>query len=1146
MNGDPTGVGPIPRTPDGDDVFHRELDPAPGDGTHEVAHGRVTVPPRDLTGIALSGGGIRSATFNLGLLQGLARFGILDRLDYLSTVSGGGYIGSAWSAWRAREREGDRGSPFHSPEPPGASSEAPPPGSEPGRPRDPVDHLRAFSNFLAPRLGLLSWDTGRMVVTVVSSMVPSLAVALAVLTLALVAWCLLALALLAPELPISSLAFLVLTALLLGGMESRWRRLKEEVDPWGYGEAWGMALLGAVLLWLLVGGVLGEGGPDGAGLGAGMGIPVIGEEAPPSDWLLLLAPVGAWIGASLVLTFWRLIRSRWTRSHLRRVRRNAYDRVHARLLLLAAGWTVVSLLWWVGALVWGLVEQGFEVEVGTGLVGTTGVVVYAFSRVQKRLSGEFTSSLGTTLLARLKPVLPQVLAYLAIALLVVMAAAATVGLGRSDPAIHPLALLGGGALLILALAVLFFDPNEVGLHTFYRARISRAYLGASNPEPDHRWRTEERRDDDVSLAALPATGPCHLICCAANDLSARDLGALHRGARSAVLSPVGFSVGGARRAWEADDRGSPTLSAAATASAAAFNPLMGDRSRSLGPAVTFLMAAFNLRLGMWLPGVPLRDRGSRLRRALVGLPFFREMFGLARADGSEVHLSDGGHFENMAVYELIRRHCRFILAADCGMDPSVGFNDVGNLVRRVRTDFGVDIRIDLSPLRPDASGVSRQSMVAGDIHYPEGDTGILLLVKPSITGSEPPDVAQYRTRNPVFPHESTGDQFYDEAQWESYRRLGEYVAHSAFHRISRGLEGGEGSRVHELFLRARREWQPVPEGFGERLSRVADAVGDIDALLRDRECRVLRREVFRELVDWEEDPEGESREPGAAGDGTPPANAEMGATLHLLRRALSLMEEVYTRENLEERAHHPLHLGLMNYFARWTSAPLFRMWWPVLKTMHPQPFTRFMERQFGLRPAAGQTGSLSPVESPGVSGEGPEGFAMSAWRREHPGPPVTGRLVLPWKMELRYGGRVVPFQAAQVLVARAGSHLVWDAGDFYVPPGLWGVGIGQQFLRALRRTPPPEVGPHGRLFVRIPVDPDEGAAGKTRIANEIQLYRSAGFLEVLPRELPEGVAEALDNGVFPDGDTEPPGGEEARDNGKARWMASPDPVTPPP
>jgi hypothetical protein len=73
-----------------------EQTPASADKTNEAA------ADMELLGLALSGGGIRSATINLGILQGLARRGLLPRFDYLSTVSGGGYIGSCIDSWIIR------------------------------------------------------------------------------------------------------------------------------------------------------------------------------------------------------------------------------------------------------------------------------------------------------------------------------------------------------------------------------------------------------------------------------------------------------------------------------------------------------------------------------------------------------------------------------------------------------------------------------------------------------------------------------------------------------------------------------------------------------------------------------------------------------------------------------------------------------------------------------------------------------------------------------------------------------------------------------------------------------------------------------------------------------------------------------------
>ncbi len=1115
-----------------------EGDPAP---SLTVEGRRVTVPPRDLTGIALSGGGIRSATFNLGLLQGLRRLDVLDRLDYLSTVSGGGYIGSCWSAWRFRAHETDRDEERETQRPstPFQETGRAGVGRDAAASDDPVQHLREFSNFLAPRLGLLSWDSGRMVVTVLSSILPSLLAALSLLALAILVWTLLAWGLLATDPLVSTILFGVLTAVAMSAMERSWRRLGEELSLGKYVRALLVCLALTVGLWLALlhhpsAPFALDGAPPFATgadepFGGAVGLPVPLVDAGVSGWTLLLTPVVVWVILSLLFSLGRFLGSRRIRTHQDRLDRSAFDRLHARLLLLAGVWIGAVLLWWVSILLWEWARLGFEAEITAGLVGSTGLTVWLFSQLQKRMSGEFTAAVGRTLLQRLRPVLPALLAYLAIALLLVCLMVALLALEAATPTASGQLILGGAATLALLLILVFFDPNEVGLHTFYRARISRAYLGASNPDPRARGRTEEQRDDDVELSAVPRSGPCHLICCAANDLSSRELGGLHRGARSAVLAPAGFSVDGRAREWEGD---SPTLSAAATASAAAFNPLMGDRSRGLGPAVTFLMAAFNLRLGLWLPGVA-PDEGadsrtpSRSARSnpmgLSGWPFFLELFGHARADGPQVHLSDGGHFENMAVYELIRRHCRFIVASDCGMDPDVEFNDLGNLVRRVRADFGVDIQIDLSPLRPDESGRSRQAMVAGDIHYPEGDTGILLLIKPTVTGDEPADVAQYRARNPVFPHESTGDQFYDEAQWEAYRRLGEHVARAAFSSGARELQGRPP--VPGLFLQARREWQPVPEGFAERLSLFSDRIGEIDKLLRDPECTNLRRQVFREIGDL--DPGSSKRDSDAEREAEAAAMdpADLGPALHLVRRVLLLMQEVYTREELELRANHPLYLGLMNYFARWTSAPLFRLWWPVLRTMHPRPFTRFVERHFGVGGPEEDWISTAKVGAP-LSSE--EALAFRGWS----GADILleeARRVIPYYLSLTYLDRGYPIQVAQLTAIPVNGDLAWRTEDFFVPAGLWGAGIGGSFLRALT-TPDaagsatsPEAGapgrpdvvndprgdPMGGYFVLIEGREGDGATEKKDLANEVQLYRSAAFREVEEDAVPTRVVQAL-------------------------------------
>jgi hypothetical protein len=471
-------------------------------------------------------------------------------------------------------------------------------------------------------------------------------------------------------------------------------------------------------------------------------------------------------------------------------------------VLLAAAWTVAGGAWllaqWIAA-------GGLAAALSTTAGGSAGGGLYAWLR--RRLFAEPNKPSGGRAAALAKPFFLKLIAYAAVAalaagagsLLVLVAAAA----GGSGLLLVVLPIVLG----VLLLTALFFEPHEVGLHSFYRARIVRAFLGASNqpppqePEPPPRWATADCAGDDLALLDLPAGRPLQLICCAANDLSGDPLPTLNRGAESAVLSRHGIQVGNHWRPWPREPAPrrwwswrvpapQPTLGDALTASAAAFNSQMGRISMDLGPAASFLLAAVNARLGLWLEN-PGHAAGATarvwaaLQRRLRGLLFFRELFASSRADSTWIHLSDGAHFENLALYELVRRHCRFILLSDCGADPDRAFDDFGNAVRRVREDFGVEIRIDVSPLRPGEDGLSRQPVVAGDIVYSPNDVGVLLYVKPTLTGSEPADIANYARRNATFPHETTVDQFYDEAQWESYRRLGEHAIDVALGGLAR-------------------------------------------------------------------------------------------------------------------------------------------------------------------------------------------------------------------------------------------------------------------------------------------------------------------------------------------------------------------------
>lgn len=1045
----------------------------------------LVYPGRDLFGLALSGGGIRSATFNLGLLQGLHELGLLASFHYLSTVSGGGYIGAFWSAWRSRDPAARvAGSPalFPTPRPDGGESAE-------------VRHLREFSNFLSPRLGLLSYDTGRMLVAAVNAVVPSGLATLALVTLVLFAWLGVA-RLLFPGVgvttpsaaPVWSLAALLgVTALGLAAFEWVWRQRGEMASTRSYLRGIAVAIVVTIAAWVAL--LAWTTGFVGLYAGADL-LPLAHARRVDERWLWLLAPSVAWSAGVLVLVLRRWAVSRRTTA-ARADRDGAFDRVASRLLFGAAA-SVIALLWEAALLTRPGVSLG-------RLAVTTSALSGIFALVQKFIARQPKRPTSPALAARLAPLIPQVVAYLTVALLVVAVMALILWAGARGW----LVWLVAGAGAAGAFTLLFFDPNRMGLHAFYRGRIARAYLGASAPGAAPYNTTEERAGDDVPLSAVPAArGPVHLVCCAANDLAPVDpLANLYRGAVSAVLSPVAFSVGDAWTRWS-DEHPAPSLASAVTASGAAFNSHMGAKSILFGPAVTFLMTALDLRLGLWLPHPTQAATKNIAERWLVGWPFFKEMMGWSRAEGRDVFLSDGGHFENMAVYELVRRHCRYIVAADCGQDGDVAFDDFGNLVRRVREDFGVEIRIDLAPLRPGPDGLARQPMVAGDIHYPDGDTGVLLLLKPTLVGNEPADVTQYKRRNAAFPHETTGDQFFDEAQWEAYRRLGQHAAHSAFGRIVAEPAADAGADfVAGVFARARRDWLAIPDGYAERVARFAHEVSALDAALYGGECGTLLREVYKEIDELD-------RELAArmTADASPPAPGafpsprvspldpkDLASSLHLIRRALLLMQEVYLSEQLDVQYNHPLYLGLMNYFARWAYAPLVRMWWPLLETLYPRRFTSFMEDRFGLpRPGA-------PGDGDGVVAEvtsDSAGFAMACWRlQSHDGVPPDGRFVS-YHLGMRYRDeRPYTIQAAQVLVRTLGPVAAWTVSDFFVPPGLWGVGIGERFLRRLVAggAPFPET---THLLVHIPSTANASIAARKAVADETQLYRSCGFAEL--------------------------------------------------
>jgi hypothetical protein len=220
-----------------------------------------------------------------------------------------------------------------------------------------------------------------------------------------------------------------------------------------------------------------------------------------------------------------------------------------------------------------------------------------------------------------------------------------------------------------------------------------------------------------------------------------------------------------------------------TISGAAANPNMGSNS---SPAISFLLALFNLRLGAWLGNT--NERGNetcgRTGPSQAMVPLFAELFGLTTAKGRYINLSDGGHFDNLGLYEVVLRRCRNIVVCDAGQDPSYAFEDLGNAIRKIRIDFGVEIKFaDAIHVFPRDSKKRGVYCAIGTISYRKIDgasapDGRIVYIKPTLRARGAPvpyDVFSYAHGKPTFPHESTVDQWFSESQFESYRALGAHA-----------------------------------------------------------------------------------------------------------------------------------------------------------------------------------------------------------------------------------------------------------------------------------------------------------------------------------------------------------------------------------
>src|SRR5581483_3070578 len=338
----------------------------------------------------------------------------------------------------------------------------------------------------------------------------------------------------------------------------------------------------------------------------------------------------------------------------------------------------------------------------------------------------------------------------------------------------------------------FIDINKFSLQAMYRNRLIRAYLGASNPKPEINQFTGFDQTDDYYLKNLtPSLKPFHVINMTLNLVSGERLAWQQRRAAPFTASPLHCDSGILGYRPSGEYGGGISLGTALAISGAAASPNMGYYSSS---AVTFIMTLFNARLGSWFGNPRLKSwRDSGPHSAFDSI--IREALGRTNESSPYIYLSDGGHFENLGLYEMVRRRCRYIVALDGGGDPEYHYEALGNALRKIRIDM--KIPIDFLPPYSSPGETPKSRCAVAEIRYkeidPELENGYLVYIKPVVLASDNADVTAYQAAHPAFPHESTGNQWFNESQTESYRMLGVRSVLEAFKKPwdpKEKLEGG--------------------------------------------------------------------------------------------------------------------------------------------------------------------------------------------------------------------------------------------------------------------------------------------------------------------------------------------------------------------
>jgi hypothetical protein len=301
--------------------------------------------------------------------------------------------------------------------------------------------------------------------------------------------------------------------------------------------------------------------------------------------------------------------------------------------------------------------------------------------------------------------------------------------------------------------------------------------------------TESNQAPMQDMCDSKTPGPYHMCCGTVNLKNSNNSKVCGRLGDSFILSPL--YCGSTATGWQKTKefmKGGLNLPTAMAISGAEANPnaAISGSGLTASPIISFIMTLLNIRLGYWAPN-PNHPRARKGWTANFFLPGLQDLLGYGyRDDSAFLELTDGVNFENLSLYEMIRRKPKIAIVSDGGADAADTFSSLGNAIEKVRVDFGTTILFE----NPDydlkwlvtGSGNSgpfetqfstaKRGFAIGSIYYPDGTKGTLFYIKATLTDNLPADIYGYQSTHPTFPNESTANQFFTETQFEAYRELG--------------------------------------------------------------------------------------------------------------------------------------------------------------------------------------------------------------------------------------------------------------------------------------------------------------------------------------------------------------------------------------